>query len=210
MITSIFRFHRERPSPAPTSAPSSERTQPIAKPRADNGTGIVDEVGSPASKGNAPQTRAQINSKPYAPKPDDKPPLKAYRNTGTQNIKGLTNLTGHVKGNANGAINFGNLSASSAAHSCSNTPPSTQPDPNMQQKMAAFGMLVETLNAIDDGKNDTATSQPSGSRPSGSGKITKGDDFNNTGTQNITGLSNLTGSTEGDANGAINFGELRC
>jgi len=32
-----------------------------------------------------------------------------YLNSGRQNIKGLTNQTGYVKGNANGTINFGTL-----------------------------------------------------------------------------------------------------
>ena len=30
-----------------------------------------------------------------------------YKNSGTQRIKGLTNQTGRVEGNGNGAINFG-------------------------------------------------------------------------------------------------------
>lgn len=39
-----------------------------------------------------------------------------YSNAGKQNVKGLTNQTGYVKGNANGLINFGNFSASPGAH----------------------------------------------------------------------------------------------
>lgn len=39
----------------------------------------------------------------------------AYSNAGKQNIKGLTNQTGYVKGNANGVINFGSLMASTGA-----------------------------------------------------------------------------------------------
>ncbi|KAK7363492.1 hypothetical protein VNO77_05636 [Canavalia gladiata] len=35
-----------------------------------------------------------------------------YLNSGKQNVKGLTNQTGYVKGHANGVINFGSLSAS--------------------------------------------------------------------------------------------------
>ncbi|KAG2407295.1 hypothetical protein LR48_Vigan01g299500 [Vigna angularis] len=35
-----------------------------------------------------------------------------YVNSAKQDIKGLTNLTGYVKGNANGVINFGTLRAS--------------------------------------------------------------------------------------------------
>lgn len=38
----------------------------------------------------------------------------AYSNAAKQNIKGLTNQTGYVKGNANGVINFGSLIAAAA------------------------------------------------------------------------------------------------
>ncbi|TKY54226.1 hypothetical protein E2542_SST18632 [Spatholobus suberectus] len=38
-----------------------------------------------------------------------------YLNSGKQDIKGLTNQTGYVKGNANGVINFGTLTASAGA-----------------------------------------------------------------------------------------------
>ena len=37
------------------------------------------------------------------------PQSDAYYNTAEQRIKGLTNQTGYVKGNANGVINFGSL-----------------------------------------------------------------------------------------------------
>ncbi|KAK7348076.1 hypothetical protein VNO80_22625 [Phaseolus coccineus] len=36
----------------------------------------------------------------------------SYVNSAKQDIKGLTNQTGYVKGNANGVINFGSLKAS--------------------------------------------------------------------------------------------------
>lgn len=39
----------------------------------------------------------------------------AYSNTGKQNIKGLSNQTGYVKGNANGVINLGSLITSANA-----------------------------------------------------------------------------------------------
>ncbi|TKY54225.1 hypothetical protein E2542_SST18631 [Spatholobus suberectus] len=39
----------------------------------------------------------------------------AYLNSGKQDIKGLTNQTGYVKGSANGAINFGTLTTSASA-----------------------------------------------------------------------------------------------
>ncbi|KAL2338961.1 hypothetical protein Fmac_013407 [Flemingia macrophylla] len=41
--------------------------------------------------------------------------LAYYSNCGKQDIKGLTNQTGYVKGNANGVINFGTLTASAGA-----------------------------------------------------------------------------------------------
>lgn len=48
------------------------------------------------------------------PTPSEEQQLNAYFNAGKQNIKGLTNQTGYVKGNANGVINFGTLTASAA------------------------------------------------------------------------------------------------
>ncbi|OIW18408.1 hypothetical protein TanjilG_31548 [Lupinus angustifolius] len=46
------------------------------------------------------------------PMPPEENQLNNYCNSGRQTIKGLTNQTGFVKGNANGTINFGNLTAS--------------------------------------------------------------------------------------------------
>lgn len=42
------------------------------------------------------------------------PPREDYYNSGEQHIKGLTNQTGYIVGNANGAINFGTLTVSAA------------------------------------------------------------------------------------------------
>ncbi|CAK8563772.1 unnamed protein product [Lathyrus sativus] len=66
------------------------------------------------SNGNTPAPSAP------APTPSPSPVQQtyeefAYSNTGKQNIKGLTNQTGYVKGNANGVINFGSLLASANA-----------------------------------------------------------------------------------------------
>jgi len=49
------------------------------------------------------------------PKPAQSSEEFAYSNAGRQNIKGLTNQTGYVKGNANGVINFGTLTSSASA-----------------------------------------------------------------------------------------------
>lgn len=59
-------------------------------------------------------------SAPPAPKPSPVPAQQsyeefAYSNTGRQNIKGLSNQTGYVKGNANGVINLGSLITSANA-----------------------------------------------------------------------------------------------
>ncbi|KAE9602563.1 hypothetical protein Lalb_Chr12g0200911 [Lupinus albus] len=69
------------------------------------------------------QTQPRSNPEPTntpapcaPPTPPEETPLNAYCNSGRQNIKGLTNQTGYVKGNANGTINFGNLTASAGVH----------------------------------------------------------------------------------------------
>ncbi|GAU37442.1 hypothetical protein TSUD_206780 [Trifolium subterraneum] len=69
--------------------------------------------------GNARRRSTQAQSGPNGnTSPPDPTPLTeefAYSNAGKQNIKGLTNQTGYVKGNANGVINFGTLTSSSSA-----------------------------------------------------------------------------------------------
>nr|KYP57894.1 hypothetical protein KK1_004178 [Cajanus cajan] len=58
------------------------------------------------------QAQAQAQSTPNtnsSPTPIEE---FSYLNSGKQNIKGLTNQTGYVKGNANGTINFGTLTSS--------------------------------------------------------------------------------------------------
>ncbi|KAI4338268.1 hypothetical protein L6164_016610 [Bauhinia variegata] len=135
-----------------------------------------------------------------ASRSDDEPQLNAYYNGGTQDIIGITNLSGHIKGNANGVINLGILFASAATSRDGNyTSTPTQPHSDTQQKVAAIGSLADILKVIDGTKIDSATSRP---------RITLGTQFDNTGRQNIKGLSNQTGYVEGNANGVINVGEL--
>ncbi|QCD80054.1 uncharacterized protein LOC114176616 [Vigna unguiculata] len=55
---------------------------------------------------SSPTTHDQNNSNPT---PSEE---FAYLNSGKQHVKGLTNQTGYVKGNANGTINFGTLRTS--------------------------------------------------------------------------------------------------
>ncbi|CAJ1940867.1 unnamed protein product [Sphenostylis stenocarpa] len=65
--------------------------------------------------GEAPRrsTQPQSQSSPNTSDHNNRNPTPseefAYLNSAKQNIKGLTNQTGYVKGNANGAINFGTL-----------------------------------------------------------------------------------------------------
>ncbi|CAI8610736.1 unnamed protein product [Vicia faba] len=89
--------------------------------------GIASGICSLAVGGDARRrpTQAQqccSNGNTPAPAPAPAPALTqqsyeefAYSNTGKQNIKGLTNQTGYVKGNANGVINFGSLMSSANA-----------------------------------------------------------------------------------------------
>ncbi|KAK7348077.1 hypothetical protein VNO80_22626 [Phaseolus coccineus] len=63
--------------------------------------------------GEAPRrpTQAQSQSSSNTDNHNNPTPSEefGYVNSARQNIKGLTNQTGYVKGNANGAINFGTL-----------------------------------------------------------------------------------------------------
>jgi len=85
---------------------------------------------------------------------------------------------------------------------------------DLQQKLDALKGLVGVLNSMDDGESESQNGSPS--RPQnhnatplpGRNRSNKAK-YNNTGKQNIKGLSNQTGVTEGNANGAINFGDLR-
>ncbi|BAT77064.1 hypothetical protein VIGAN_01514900 [Vigna angularis var. angularis] len=68
--------------------------------------------------GGAPRqpTQPQSQSSPTTHDQNNTNPTPSeefgYLNSGRQNIKGLTNQTGYVKGNANGTINFGTLKTS--------------------------------------------------------------------------------------------------
>ncbi|WJX96252.1 hypothetical protein P8452_77484 [Trifolium repens] len=84
---------------------------------------------------------------------------------------------------------------------------------DLQQKLDALKGLVGVLNSMDDGEENTQNGSPSTPRnynqiPLPGRNRSKGK-YNNSGKQNIKGLSNQTGFTEGNANGAINFGDLR-
>ncbi|KAJ1395291.1 hypothetical protein SESBI_33443 [Sesbania bispinosa] len=79
---------------------------------------------------------------------------------------------------------------------------------DLQQKLDALKGLVGVLNSMDDGETQNAT-PPSNPHPTPvPGRNRSFAKYNNTGHQNIKGLSNQTGFTEGNANGAINFGSL--
>ncbi|ESW26359.1 hypothetical protein PHAVU_003G112900 [Phaseolus vulgaris] len=63
--------------------------------------------------GEAPRRPTQAQSHASSNSDDHNNPTPTeefgYVNSARQNVKGLTNQTGYVKGNANGAINFGTL-----------------------------------------------------------------------------------------------------
>ncbi|KAK7363491.1 hypothetical protein VNO77_05635 [Canavalia gladiata] len=80
---------------------------------------------------------------------------------------------------------------------------------DFQQQLNALRGLASVLNGIDEDEIENGTPHsphdpaPVCARNRSFGK------YNNTGNQKIKGLSNQTGFTEGNANGAINFGNLR-
>jgi len=77
------------------------------------------------------------------------------------------------------------------------------------QKIEALKGLVGVLNSMDDGESDQNSNNNGGSAAAGTGRSRRSvGKYNNTGNQKIKGLSNQTGYTEGNANGAINFGDL--
>ncbi|RDX62166.1 hypothetical protein CR513_59528, partial [Mucuna pruriens] len=79
---------------------------------------------------------------------------------------------------------------------------------DFQQKLDALKGLVGVLNSMDEGESQNATpANPHDPAPV-PGRNRSVGKYNNTGSQKIKGLSNQTGFTEGNANGAINFGNL--
>lgn len=83
---------------------------------------------------------------------------------------------------------------------------------DFQQKLDALKGLVGVLNSMDGGEthqNAPPTTPPSSFPTPLPGRNRSFGKYNNTGRQTIKGLSNQTGFTDGNANGAINFGDLR-
>ncbi|KAK7348075.1 hypothetical protein VNO80_22624 [Phaseolus coccineus] len=84
---------------------------------------------------------------------------------------------------------------------------------DLQQKLEALKGLVGVLNSMDEEEsNQSATpgNNNGASEAAGTGRRRRSvGKYNNTGNQKIKGLSNQTGFTEGNANGAINFGDLQ-
>ncbi|XP_027332735.1 uncharacterized protein LOC113847694 [Abrus precatorius] len=82
---------------------------------------------------------------------------------------------------------------------------------DLQQKLDALKGLVGVLNSIeeDEPQNGTPPNNPNVNGPAPMpGRNRSFGKYNNTGNQKIKGLSNQTGFTKGNANGAINFGSL--
>ncbi|KAK7264701.1 hypothetical protein RJT34_32311 [Clitoria ternatea] len=120
-----------------------------------------------------------------------------YNNTGNQKIKGLSNQTGFTEGNANGAINFGNLHT---------LPDSKSFTSIFGAKGIASGISVLAVGSCDARRRQT---QAQSSNPN-TNTTTCEDElaYLNNGKQNIKGLTNQTGYVKGNANGVINFGSL--
>jgi hypothetical protein len=72
-------------------------------------------VGAGDARRRSTQAQSCPNGNTAPPAPAQSSEEFVYSNAGKQNIKGLTNQTGYVKGNANGVINFGTLTSSSSA-----------------------------------------------------------------------------------------------
>ncbi|CAJ1940863.1 unnamed protein product [Sphenostylis stenocarpa] len=84
---------------------------------------------------------------------------------------------------------------------------------DLQQKLDALKSLVGVLNSMDEGETEQNPTPPNSSGASAAARTGRSRSrsvgkYNNTGNQKIKGLSNQTGFTEGNANGAINFGDL--
>ncbi|XP_020228651.1 uncharacterized protein LOC109809687 [Cajanus cajan] len=76
---------------------------------------------------------------------------------------------------------------------------------NLQQNLETLQFLVGVVNSMDEGESHNNPHDPAPPVPGRNRFIGK---YNNSGNQKIKGLSNQTGFTEGNANGAINFGSL--
>lgn len=75
-------------------------------------------IGGGDARRRQPQSQSTLNSNTSTYSNISSTPTYeeiAYVNSANQDIKGLTNQTGYVKGNANGVINFGTLTASGGA-----------------------------------------------------------------------------------------------
>ena len=80
---------------------------------------------------------------------------------------------------------------------------------DLQQKINALKGLVGVLNTMDDGETQNAppaTKPISCAKPVPGRNGQSGECYSH---QKIKGLTNQTGRVEGNANGAINFGDLR-
>ncbi|QHO50782.1 hypothetical protein HN51_002566 [Arachis hypogaea] len=83
---------------------------------------------------------------------------------------------------------------------------------DLQQKINALKGLVGVLNSIDDGETQSAPPSSPPPPPQSCPRPVPGRNYRMSGEcytrQSIKGLSNQTGRIEGNANGAINFGDL--
>ncbi|MED6130359.1 hypothetical protein PIB30_000254 [Stylosanthes scabra] len=136
---------------------------------------------------------------PASPPPQSCPrsvPGRNHRMSGEcyshQSIKGLSNQTGRIEGNANGAINFGiasgicniALGTSDARDRQSRRPAQAESRPNRNTTSAA---TITAPSPCEEHERNNCCK---------------------TSSQSLKGLTNQTGFVKGNANGVINFGTL--
>ncbi|KAI4346068.1 hypothetical protein L6164_013150 [Bauhinia variegata] len=115
-----------------------------------------------------------------------KPTPPAKPEPQTEDFKGISNVTGRVRGHANGLINFGDAAPTGTSKSGQKK----EQRYSLKEQAEAVQVLAEAVAKLDGDSNRSA----GGNLPPG--------------TKKVRGLSNITGNVKGTGNGGINFGEL--
>ncbi|KAI4313158.1 hypothetical protein L6164_026161 [Bauhinia variegata] len=126
--------------------------------------------------GNSSITRNQSVADNIAPRSDETRSM-SYQNSDNQDIYGVANQVGNVRGNGNGNINLGDSEAA-------------------VQTLAALLNLFSRESHMGDGTR---------TQPNSSSTTLRGENnFINTGQQTVEGLANEIGNIDGDNNGNVN------
>ncbi|KAI4346059.1 hypothetical protein L6164_013141 [Bauhinia variegata] len=115
-----------------------------------------------------------------------KPTPPAKPDPQTEDFKGISNVTGKVRGHANGVINFGDAAPAGTRKSGQEK----QQRYSLKEQAEAVQLLAGAVAMLDGDSKSSA----GGNLPAGAKKV--------------RGLSNVTGDVKGTGNGGINFGEL--